>query len=195
MDCDARLSPNDGPRRASPPTIDPNLGAISSEPTRVDPPRLPSFVAVPFYKELQMKRFQSELTLRPSRLARVVQENGGRLSSRVVNIRQESSTEVIRCLIEPGCWRKESPDYMEQFRESLQNFLQCLPGQQHLSVMVVERSELGQPSEQAGEVLGLPGVVQLAEFPQHLQNELLKPLHGLLVLHIWPGLDKKLAVD
>lgn len=60
------------------------------------------------------------------------------------------------------------------------------PGHQHLGVVVVEGPQLREAPQQAGEVLRVLGLVNLAQLLQHVQQRLLELLHRLAVLYVLP---------
>lgn len=60
------------------------------------------------------------------------------------------------------------------------------PGRQHFSMVVVECTQLGQPSEETGEMLRLVRMVEDANPPQHIQHGVLQPLDCPLILNVGP---------
>ena len=60
------------------------------------------------------------------------------------------------------------------------------PGCEHLRMVVAERPQLRQASQETSEVLRILRMLQDTHLPQHVQNGLLKSLNSLLILHVRP---------
>lgn len=60
------------------------------------------------------------------------------------------------------------------------------PGCEHLRVVVAERPQLCQATQETSKVLWILWMVQHAHLPQHVQYGLLESLNSVLILHVGP---------
>lgn len=73
------------------------------------------------------------------------------------------------------------PDLTKQRRKFV---VVHLPGCEHLRVVVAERPQLRQTTQETSKVLWILWMVQHAHLPQHLQYGLLESLNSILILHV-----------
>lgn len=94
-----------------------------------------------------------------------------------------SQVEMFMLSSFPSCVSLHVPDLTEQRGKFV---VVHSPGCEHLCVVVAERPQLRQASQETSEVLRILRMLQDTHLPQHVQNGLLKSLDGLLILHVRP---------